>query len=123
MELETMKTYIKANIASGFIRHSKSPAGIPILFVQKKDGSLQLCIDYRELNNLIIKNCYLLPLIGELLNCLCCTKRFTQLDLTNIYHQIRIWEGNKWKTAFQTLYGHFEYQVISFSLSNTPASF
>ena len=77
VELETLKTYIKANLASGFIRPSKSPAGAPILFVRKKDGSLRLCIDYRGLNNLTIKNCYPLPLIGESLDRLGCAKRFT----------------------------------------------
>ena len=118
-----MKTYIEANLASGFIRPSKSPAAAPILFVRKKDGSLHLCVDYRGLNNLTIKNCYLLPLIGESLNCLGRAKRFTQLDLTNAYHRMRIREGDEWKTAFQTRYGHFEYQVMSFGLSNAPASF
>ena len=77
MELETLKTYIEANLASGFIRPSKSPTGAPILFVRKKDSSLRLCIDYRGLNNLTIKNCYPLPLIGELLDRLGCAKRFT----------------------------------------------
>ena len=123
VELEKLKTYIEANLASDFIRPSKSPAGTPILFLQKKDGSLRLCVDYRELNNLMIKNCYPLPLIGELLNCLGRAKRFTQLDLTNTYHQMRIWKGDKWKIAFQTRYGHFKYQVMLFGLSNTPASF
>ena len=86
VELETLKTYIETNLASGFIRPSKSPAGAPILFVRKKDGSLRLCVDYRGLNNLTIKNCYPLPLIGESLDRLGCAKRFTQLDLTNAYH-------------------------------------
>ena len=86
VELETLKTYIKANLANGFIRPSKSPAGASILFVQKKDGSLRLCVDYRGLNNLTIKNHYPLPLIGESLDHLDCAKRFTQLDLTNAYH-------------------------------------
>ena len=90
VELETLKTYIEANLASGFIRLSKFSAGAPILFVRKKDGSLYLCIDYRGLNNLIIKNCYPLPLIGESLDCLGYAKCFTQLDLTNAYHRMRI---------------------------------
>ena len=77
MEPETLKTYIEANLASGFIKPSESPAGAPILFVQKKDDSLRLCVDYRGLNNLTIKNRYPLPLIGELLNRLCRAKLFT----------------------------------------------
>ena len=123
VELEMLKTYIKANLASSFIRPSKSPTGAPIPFIRKKDGSLRLCIDYRRLNNLTIKNCYPLSLINELLDCLGRTKRFTQLDLTNVYHRMRIREGDEWKTAFRTWYGHFEYQVIFFGLSNAPASF
>ena len=123
VELEKLKTYIKANLASSFIKSSKSHAVAPILFVRKKNGSLRLCVDYQGLNNLIIKNCYLLSLISESLNRLGCAKHFTQLDLTNTYHQMRIRKGDKWKTAFQTRYGHFEYQVIFFGLSNALASF
>ena len=100
IELETLKTYIKANLASGFIKPSKFPASTLILFVQKKNGSLRLCVDYQGLNNLTIKNCYPLPLIGESLDHLGNAKRFTQLDLTNKYHRMRIWEGDEWKTAF-----------------------
>ena len=100
MELETLKTYVKANLANSFIKPSKSPVGAPILFVRKKDSSLRLCVDYRGLNNLTIKNYYPLPLISESLDCLGCAKRFTQLDLTNVYHRMRIQEGDKWKTAF-----------------------
>ena len=118
-----LKTYIKVNLASSFIRLSKFPAGTSILFVQKKNGSLHLCVNYRELNNLIIKNCYPLSLINKLLDCLGCAKRFTQLDLINTYYQMRIWKGDKWKTVFQMQYNHFKFQVMSFSLFNAPASF
>ena len=123
VELEILKTYIEANLASGFIRPSKFPASTLILFVQKKNGSFCLCRNYQGLNNLTIKNRYLLPLISKLLNCLGRTKRFTQLDVTNAYHQMRIWKGDEWKTAFQMRYGYFKYQIIPFGLFNTPASF
>ncbi len=123
VELETLKTYIETNLANGFIRPSKSPAGAPILFVRKPDGSLRLCVDYRGLNNLTIKNRYPLLLIGESLDRLGRAKRFTQLDLTDAYHQMRIKEGDEWKTAFRTWYGHFEYQVMPFGLFNASASF
>ena len=86
VELEMLKTYIKTNLASSFIRPSKSPSSASIQFIQKKDGSLCLYIDYQGLNNLIIKNYYSLPLIGKSLNHLGCVKRFTQLDLTNTYY-------------------------------------
>ena len=95
VELETLKTYIETNLANGFIRASKSPAGAPILFVCKPDGSLRLCVDYRGLNNLTIKNRYPLPLIGESLDRLGRAKRFTQLDLTSAYHRMRIKEGDE----------------------------
>ena len=77
LELETLKTYIKANLASSFIRPFKSPAGVPIQFVRKKNSNLRLCVDYQRFNNLTIKNCYLLLLIGKLLDCLGRAKRFT----------------------------------------------
>ena len=123
VELETLKTYIETNLANGFIRPSKSPAGAPILFDRKPDGSLRLCVDYRGLNNITIKNRYPLPLIGESLDRLGQARRFTQLDLTNTYHRMRICESDEWKTAFRTRYGHFKYQVMPFGLSNAPATF
>ena len=95
VELETLKTYIETNLANGFIQPSKSPVGAPILFDQKPDGSLRLCVDYWGLNNITVKNQYRLPLIDELLNWLGRTKRFTQLDLTNAYHWMMICEGNE----------------------------
>ncbi len=95
VKLETLKAYIDNNLASGFIRPSKSPAGAPILFDKKPDGSLRLCVDYQGLNNLTIKNWYLLPLVGESLDWLGRARHFIQLDLTNAYHRMRIREGDK----------------------------
>ena len=95
VELETLKTYIKTNLANGFIRLSKSLAGAPIFFDQKPDRSFCLCVNYRDFNNITIKNRYLLPLISKLRDRLGWAKRFTQLNLTNAYHWIRIWEGDK----------------------------
>ena len=123
VELEILKAFIVINLANGFIRPSKSPAGAPVLFDRNSDNSFQLCVDYRGLNNLTIKNRYPLPLIEELLDKLRRAKQFTQLDLTSVYYQMRICKGDKWKTAFRTQYGHFEYQVMLFGLTNTPTSF
>ena len=123
VELETLKTYIKTHLKTGFIWPSKSPTGAPILFNKKPDGSFYLCVDYRGLNNLTIKNQYPLLLIGESLDRLGQAKRFTQLNLTSAYHQMRIKENNECKTAFQTRYGYFKYQVMPFGLSNASASF
>ncbi len=123
VELETLKTYIETNLANGFIRPSKSPAGAPIFCVWKPDNSLRLCFNYRGLNNLTIKNRYPLLLINESLNRQSRAQRFTQLDLTSAYHRMSIKEGDEWKTSFRTRYGHFEYQVMPFGLFNAPASF
>ena len=123
VELVTLKAYIKTNPANGFIRLSKSPTSAPILFNQKSDGFLWLCVDYQGLNNLKIKNRYPLLLIEESLDRLGRARRFTQLDLTSAYHRMRIREGDEWKTAFRTRYGHFEYQLMPFGLTNAPASF
>ncbi|GAA5873416.1 hypothetical protein JCM1840_007376 [Sporobolomyces johnsonii] len=122
-ELEVLTDYIDKNLKSGFIRPSKSPIGAPILFIKKKDGSLRLCVDYRNLNSVTRKNRYPLPLIDETLNCLSGVQYFTKLDLRNGYHQLRIAEGDEGKTAFRTRYGHFEYQVMPFGLTNAPAAF
>jgi len=91
--------------------------------VPKSDSSIRLYIDFRGLNAVTIKNRYPLPLISKILDRLSHTKRFTKLDLRDTYHRIRIKEGNEWKTAFRTRYGHYEYIVIPFSLSNAPATF
>ena len=123
VELETLKTYIETHLKTGFIRPSKSPTSASILFNKKSDNSLCLCMDYRGLNNLTIKNQYSLPLIGESLDRLGQAIKFTQLDLTSTYYQMRIKEGDERKTAFQTGYGHFKYQIMPFGLSNAPASF
>ena len=122
-ELAELRRYLEDALAKGWIKHSVSPAGAPILFVPKKDGGLRLCVDYRGLNAVTIKNRHPLPLITETLDRLSGAKRFTKLDLKDAYHRIRIKAGDEWKTAFRTRYGHFEYQVMPFGLANAPATF
>jgi hypothetical protein len=107
----------------GWIRESTSPAGAPILFVKKPDGTLRVCVDYRGLNDITIKNRYSLPRIDEMLDRLVGAKYFTKLDLRDAYHRIRIQKGDEWKTAFRTRYGHYEYLVMPFGLCNAPATF
>jgi len=122
-ELGVLRNYIEEALAKGWIRPSKSPAGAPILFVPKKDGTLRLCVDYRGLNAITIKNRHPLPLISETMDRLAGAKIFTQLDLRDAYHRVRIRKGDEWKTAWRSRYGHFEYQVMPFGLANAPATF
>ena len=118
-----LKTYIKTNPTNGFIRPSKSSAGASILFDRKPVRNLCFCVDYWGFNNITLKNQYSSPLIGELLDWLGWARRFTQLDLTNAYHQMKIREGDKWKTVFRTQYSYFKYQVMPFGFFNSPAIF
>jgi hypothetical protein len=98
-------------------------AGVPIHFVKKKDGGLWLCVDYRGLNTITIKDQTPLPLIGEALDHLSKAKIYTKLDVKDAYHNLRIAKGNEWKTTFRTKYGLYEYLVMLFGLTNAPASF
>lgn len=115
--------YIEENLKKGFIRHSKSPAGAPIFFVKKKDGSLRPCVDYRKLNEMTVQNRYPLPLISELLDCLSGAKIFTKIDLRGAYNLVRIKPGHEWKTSFRCKLGHFEYRVMPFGLTCAPSVF
>ena len=121
--LDTLDKYLKEILKQGKIVHRKCPAGAPILFVPKPDGKLWLCVDYHPLNKLTILTKYPLPLMGELKECVAGAKIFTKLDLKDGYHLLRIREGDEWKTAFTTRYGHFEYKVMPFGLVNAPATF
>lgn len=122
-ELDELKKQLDQLLASGFIQPSKSPFGAPILFVKKKDGSMRMCVDYRALNGITIKNSYPLPRIDELFDRLQGAKVFSKIDLRSGYHQIRIHPDDVPKTAFRTRYGHFEFLVLPFGLTNAPATF
>ena len=99
------------------------PRGAPILFVRKQDGSLRMCIDYQQLNMVMIKRKYPLPRIDNLFDQLQGARCFSKIELMSCYHQVRVKDQEKPKTTFQTLYGHFEFLVMSFRLTNAPAAF
>ncbi|XP_057538026.1 uncharacterized protein LOC130815554 [Amaranthus tricolor] len=122
-EMEELKSQLEELWDKGYVRPSVSPLGAPVLFVRKKDGSLRLCIDYRELNKVTVKNRYLLPRIDDLFDQLRGAEIFSKIDLRSGYHQLRIAEGDIYKTAFRTCYGHYEFTVMPFGLINAPAAF
>ena len=106
-----MKTFLTAYLANGFIRSYKSLAATLVMFVQRPDGKFRLVVDYRGLNKVTVKNRFPLPLIPEMLDRLHLAKVFAKIDLRNAYHQVRVREGNEWKTTFTCQEGHSEYLV------------
>ena len=122
-ELAELKKQLQELLEKGLIRPSVSPWGAPVLFVKKKDGSLRLCIDYRELNWVTVKNKYPLPRIDDLFDQLAGAAVFSKIDLRMGYHQLKIKGEDIPKTAFQTRYGHYEFLVLPFELTNAPAYF
>ncbi|KAL0551919.1 hypothetical protein IC582_011012 [Cucumis melo] len=122
-ELKELKVQLQELLDKGFIRPSVSPWGAPVLFVKKKDGSMRLCIDYRELNKVTVKNRYPLPRIDDLFDQLQGATVFSKIDLRSGYHQLRIKDGDVPKIAFRSRYGHYEFIVMSFGLTNASVVF
>jgi hypothetical protein len=122
-ELAELKVQLQELLDKGYIRPSSSPWGSPALFVKKKDSSLRMCVDYRPLNVVTIKNKYPLPRIDVLFDQLAGAKVFSKIDLRSGYHQIKIRASDVPKTAFSTRYGLYEFLVMSFGLTNAPAYF
>ena len=122
-ELVELKKQLKELLDKEYIQPSASPWGSPILFVKKKDRSMRMCIDYRSLNAVTIKNKYPLPRIDDLLDELQKAKFFSKINLRFSYHQMKIRPSDILKTAFVTRYGQYEFTVVSFGLTNAPAYF
>ncbi|GKA44234.1 putative reverse transcriptase domain-containing protein [Tanacetum coccineum] len=122
-EMQELSNQLQELADRGFIQPSTLPWGAPILFVKTKDGSLRMCIDYRELNKLTVKNRYPLPRIDDLFDQLQDSSVYLKIDLRSGYHQLRVRNEDIPKTAFRTRYGHYEFQVMTFGLTNAPAVF
>ncbi|KAG8486037.1 hypothetical protein CXB51_019343 [Gossypium anomalum] len=123
VELKELKSQLQELTDKGFVRPSFSPWGAPVLFVKKKDGSMRLCVDYRQLNKVTIKNKYPLPRIDDLFDQLKGVTWFSKIDLRSGYYQLRVKESDVPKTAFRTRYGHYEFLVMPFGLTNAPTVF
>ncbi|GKE13846.1 putative reverse transcriptase domain-containing protein [Tanacetum coccineum] len=122
-EMKELSDQLKELSDKGFIRSSSSLWGAPVLFVKKKDGSFQMCIDYRELNKLAVNNLYPLLWIDDLFDQLQGSSVYSKIDLQSGYHQLRVCKEDILKTAFRTRYGHYEFRVMPFGLTNAPAVF
>ncbi|GBG65501.1 hypothetical protein CBR_g51095 [Chara braunii] len=122
-ELEELCKQLDKLLEKGWIRPSSSPFGAPVLFVPKKEGELRMCIDYRGLNAITVKNAEPLPRIDDLLDRVQGCKYFWKIDLKLGYHQIEVHPDDQYKTAFRTRYGHYEFIVMPFGLTNAPATF
>ena len=123
VELQELRVQLQELLDKGFIRPSTSPWGASVLFKKKKDKILRLCIDYRQLNRIMIKNRYPLPRIDDLFDQLRRARVYYKIDLRTGYHQLRVRETDIPNTAFKTRYGHFEFTVMAFGLTNVPATF
>jgi len=123
LELKELQIQLEEILKKGYIHPSVSPWGAPVLFVKKKDGTLKLCIDFIKLNKVTMKNKYYFPRIDDLFDQLRCTRVFSKIDLRYGYHQVRIKEEDINKTAFSVKYGHYEFTMVSFGLSNAPTIF
>ena len=122
-ELKELKTQLHELLDKGFIRHSVSPWGAPVLFVKKKDGTLRMCIDYQKINKVTVKNKYPLPRVEDLFDQLKGASVFLNIDLRSGYYQPWVKEVYVLKTAFRTHYGHYEFLVMPFRLTNASTAF
>ena len=123
VELQELKVQLQELLDKGFVRPSTSPWGALVLFSKKNDKTLQLCIDYRQLNRVTVKNRYLLSRIDDLFDRVKRARVYSNINLHTGYHQLRVKETDIPKTAFRMRYGHFKFTVMPFGLMNAPAAF
>ena len=123
LELNDLKSQLKELVDKNYIRPSVSPWGATVIFVKKKDGTLQLCIDYRQLNKMTIKNRYPLPHLDDLFDQLRGATVFSKIDLWSGYHQVWIKDEDIFKKTVRTRYGHYEFAIMPFRITNTPTIF
>ena len=123
LELTELKMQLQELLEKGYIRPSVSPWGAPVLFVKKKDGTMWICMDHRQLNKLTVKNKYPLPRIDDLFDQVKGGTVFSKIDLRSGYHQIWITDEDICKTTFRTKYAHYEFVVLPFGLTNAPMTF
>ena len=122
-EMEELKKQLTELLKKGFVEPSKSPFGAPVFFVKKADGSLRMVCDWRELNKITVKNKACLPNVDDLFDTVQGARYFTKLDLRSGYNQIRIQAEDVPKTAINTPFGHYQFRVMGFGLTNAPATF
>ena len=123
LEMLELKMQLQDLLEKKYIQLSVSPWGAPVLFVKNKDGTLRLCIDYRQLNKVAMKNKYPFLRIDDLFDQMRGEKVFSKIDVRSSYHQMRIKDDDIHKTTFRTRYGHYEFVVVPFGLTNAPATF
>ena len=123
VELQELRVQLQELLDKGFIRPTTLPWGAPVLFAKKKDKTLRLCIDYRQLNRVTIKNRYPLPRIDDFFDQLRGARVYSKIDLRTGYHQMRFRDTDIPKTTFKMCYGHFEFTVMPFGLANAPTAF